>query len=394
MFYNQFQELSLSALGLGAMRLPTVNGKIDEEKTAEMVDFAIASGLNYFDTAYAYHNGESELVMGRVLGRHKREDYYLASKYPGHQHMETYYPADIFEEQLKKCGVDYFDFYLLHNVAESSIEVYRDEKWGILPYFLEQKRLGRIKHLGFSTHAELPTLKEFLRDYGQHMEFCQIQLNYLDWTLQSAGEKYRLLTELNIPIWVMEPVRGGRLANLEPEVLAPLAALRPDLTPAAWAFRFLQGLPNVTMVLSGMSNMTQLKENLATFEERLPLTERETRSLFEAADRMQNSLPCTGCRYCVKECPMALDIPTLLSLYNNARISPAVTISMHTESLAADQLPSACLACGACSRACPQKIDIPAAMKDFDRLLKTEIPSWRKLCLEREEAAARLRAKK
>ena len=181
MIYCEFQGKQLSQLGFGAMRLPTENGAIDEKQVEAMVDAAMAQGVNYFDTAWPYHGGLSEVVMGRVLAKYPRDSWYLANKYPGHQVAETYNPAAIFEEQLRKCGVEYFDFYLLHNVCESSLPVYLDPQWGIIDYFKEQKRLGRIKHLGFSSHGALNNLRQFLDIAGVDMEFCQIQLNYLDW---------------------------------------------------------------------------------------------------------------------------------------------------------------------------------------------------------------------
>jgi predicted aldo/keto reductase-like oxidoreductase len=216
MIYKEFQGKQLSMLGFGAMRLPVDgNGTIDEEQVKRMAAYAMENGVNYFDTAYPYHGGESERVMGRVLSAYPRESWYLATKYPGHQILSTgYNPAEIFEEQLCKCGVEYFDFYLLHNVYEKSMETYLDPQWGIIDYFKEQKRLGRIRHLGFSTHAATPGLEKFLDACGDDMEFCQIQLNYLDWTLQDAASKYELLAKRGIPVWVMEPVRGGKLAAL------------------------------------------------------------------------------------------------------------------------------------------------------------------------------------
>lgn len=230
MIYSDFQDKTLSLLGFGTMRLPlNSDGTIDEVQVREMTRYCLEHGVNYFDTAYPYHNGDSERVIGRILSEYPRDSYYLATKYPGHQILSTgYNPAEIFEEQLAKCGVDYFDFYLLHNVYEKSMETYLDPQWGIIDYFKEQKRLGRIRHLGFSTHAQTKCLKEFLDICGDAMEFCQIQLNYLDWTLQDAKAKYELLTEQGIPVWVMEPVRGGRLAKLSDVNEASLKELRPE----------------------------------------------------------------------------------------------------------------------------------------------------------------------
>ncbi len=388
MIYHDFQDKKLSLLGFGTMRLPTDNnGTIDEAQVREMTRYAIDHGVNYFDTAYPYHNGESERVIGRVLSEYPRDSFYLATKYPGHQISSTgYNPAEIFEEQLKKCGVDYFDFYLLHNVYEESIETYLDPRWGIVEYFKEQKRLGRIKHLGFSCHAQTEGLKAFLDVYGKDMEFCQIQLNYLDWTLQDAKSKYELLTERGIPVWVMEPVRGGRLANLSDEETAVLQKLRPDESVAAWGFRFLQQLPNVKMVLSGMSNMEQMMDNVKTFSEEKPLSEQETNTLLQIAEGMKDSIPCTACRYCCDGCPMGLDIPMLLATYNELRFSPAVNVAMRIEFMDESKKPSACIGCGKCTQICPQNINIPAAMKDMTEKL-SKLPSWAEICKQREAAA-------
>ena len=388
MMTNDFQGKQLSRLGFGTMRLPTnADGSIDEARVAEMTAYALEHGMNYFDTAYPYHGGESERVIGRMLSKYPRDSYYLATKYPGHQIISTgYNPAEIFEEQLKKCGVEYFDFYLLHNVYEKSMEVYLNPKWGIVDYFKEQKRLGRIKHLGFSCHAETKGLKEFLDVCGEDMEFCQIQLNWLDWTLQDAKGKYDLLTQRGIPVWVMEPVRGGRLAKLSDAEEAKLKALRPDDSIASWGFRFLQGLPNVKMVLSGMSNIEQMMDNVKTFTEDKPLSEEETALLMEIAEGMKDSVPCTACRYCCDGCPAGLDIPSLISTYNEIRFSPAVNVAMRIEFMPEDKKPTACIGCGQCTQMCPQNIDVPGALKDFAEKL-SKLPSWAEICRQREAAA-------
>jgi len=388
MIYSSFQDKSLSLLGFGTMRLPlNPDGTIDELQVKEMTYYCMEHGINYFDTAYPYHNGDSERVIGKILSGYPRDSYYLATKYPGHQILSNgYNPAEIFEEQLKKCGVDYFDFYLLHNVYEKSMETYLDPQWGIIDYFKEQKRRGRIKHLVFSTHAQTKCLKEFLDICGEDMEFCQIQLNYLDWTLQDAKAKYDLLTERNIPVWVMEPVRGGRLAKLSDADETALKELRPEESIASWSFRFLQKLPNVTMILSGMSNMEQMLDNVKTFSEEKPLTEDEFSLLLNIAEGMKNSIPCTGCRYCCDGCPMELDIPMLLSTYNELRFAATVNSAMRIEFLAEDKKPSACLGCGACTAICPQNIDIPASLQELTETIK-KLPSWAEICRQREEAA-------
>lgn len=239
MIYKDFKNLKLSNLGLGAMRLPIKsdgkNNVIDKEETAKMVDYAIKNGVNYFDTAWGYHDGESELVMGDVLSKYPRESFYLATKFPGYDLSNMDKVEEIFEKQLEKCKVEYFDFYLFHNVCEKNVGLYLDEKYGILDYLLKQKENGRIKHLGLSVHGSLDVLKKFLNAYGKYMEFCQVQLNYLDYNFQKAKEKVELLNEYNIPIWVMEPLRGGKLATINEEYESKLKELRADETVPGWA---------------------------------------------------------------------------------------------------------------------------------------------------------------
>lgn len=376
MIYKNFQDLKLSNLGLGTMRLPNkgINGDtpIDEEETGKMVEYAIANGVNYFDTAWGYHNGESETVIGKVLSKYPRDKFYLATKFPGYDLSNMDKVEEIFEKQLKKCRVDYFDFYLFHNVYEKNVDPYLDKKYGILDYLLKQKENGRIKHLGFSVHGSLDVLKKFLEAYGKYMEFCQIQLNYLDYKFQDAKAKVELLNEYNIPIWVMEPLRGGRLAKLSDKQEEKLKELRPDETVPAWAFRFLQSFPNVTMVLSGMSTMEQLKENIKTFEEEKPLKDAEMKALLEIADEMLDKkiLPCTACRYCTSHCPMGLDIPKLLSLYNEHKFTGGGFLApMAISALPEDKRPSACIGCRSCEAVCPQQLKISEAMAEFTELL-------------------------
>ena len=376
MIYKKFQDLELSNLGLGTMRLPNkgVNGDtpIDEEETARMVDYAIKNGINYFDTAWGYHNGESEKVIGKVLKKYPRDKFYLATKFPGYDISNMDKVEEIFEKQLQKCQVDYFDFYLFHNVYEKNVDYYLDPKYGILDYLLKQKENGRIKHLGFSIHGSQEVLKKFLKAYGKYMEFCQIQLNYLDFEFQDAKSKVELLNEYNIPIWVMEPLRGGKLARLSKEDEEKLKELRPNENVPAWAFRFLQSIPGVTMILSGMSNMDQLQENINTFKEDKPLDDREMKTIFEISKKMLqgNILPCTACRYCTAHCPKGLDIPKILALYNEHKFTGGGFIApMAISALPDDKKPSACIGCRSCEAVCPQQLKISEAMKDFTDLL-------------------------
>ena len=376
MIYRDFQDMKLSGLGLGAMRLPVLDGddsRIDEAAATQMVAYAMDNGINYYDTAWGYHSGQSEIVMGRILKNYPRESFYLASKFPGYDLSNMDKVEEIFEKQLEKCQVDYFDFYLFHNVCEMNIDYYLDEKYGIYDYLMKQKENGRIRHLGFSAHGSYDVIRRFLDAYGKDMEFGQLQINYLDWSFQDARKKAELLTEYQIPGWVMEPPRGGRLASLEEKYETRLKALRPDETIPAWAFRFLQSLPEVKMVLSGMSNMEQLQANIRTYEVDQPLNEQERDALLSIADEMlgRKVLPCTACRYCVSHCPQGLDIPELLALYNEHNFTEGGFIApMALSSYAEDKKPAACIGCRSCEAVCPQQIRISEAMADFAEKLK------------------------
>ena len=420
MLTNDFLGDNIARLGFGAMRLPIINGdasNVDQTTLEAMVDTAIKAGVNYFDTAYPYHGGMSEIALGRSLARYPRDSYFFASKYPGHQIADTYDPAAIFEEQLTKCSTEYFDFYLLHNIYEASIEVYLDEQWGIADYFVEQKKNGRIRHLGFSCHGRPETLKRFL-DYGARkyaeleqrdpetaalfagnniMEFCQIQLNYLDWTLQDAAAKTALLESMNIPIVVMEPLRGGKLARLNDAQMQQLNASAldganpPARSAVEWAFRWLLGIPNVKTILSGMSDLAQVEENCRIFQESVPLSEVEEGVLMDVAESLKGGVPCTACRYCVDSCPQEIDIPMMMNAYNDLQFDTSFTVSMQMDAVPEGQRAQDCIQCESCVQMCPQGIDIPTVLEDLAATLD-KMPKWADLCREREEAAAKLAA--
>ncbi len=376
MIYSDFNEKKLSSLALGCMRLPTIGGndaEIDMNAAKEMVAYAMENGINYYDTAWGYHSGNSEIAIGEILSNYPRESFYLATKFPGYDLANMNKVEDIFAEQLKKCRVDYFDFYLFHNVCEMNIDAYLNAENRILDYLKEQNNNGRIKHIGFSTHGNLDTIKRFLEAYGDDMEFCQLQVNWLDWTFQNAKEKIELVSSYGIPVWVMEPVRGGSLVNIEDDYVSELKKLRPNATVAEWAFRFLQTLPEVKVTLSGMSNFEQLKENIATYESFEPLTDVEFNTLMNIAQSkaQAKSLPCTSCRYCTSHCPMELNIPWLIELYNEHVYSNGGFIApMALSSLSENKLPSACLGCRACEAVCPQTIKISEAMANFADIIK------------------------
>lgn len=375
MVYKNFQDLKLSALGMGTMRLPVVGGddsNIDSAAAEKMIDYAMKNGVNYYDTAWGYHNGNSETVVGKALSKYPRDQFYLATKFPGYDLSNMGKVEEIFEEQLRKCQVDYFDFYLVHNVCELNIDAYLDPKYGTYDYLVKQKENGRIRHLGFSAHGSYDVMKRFLEVYGEKMEFCQIQLNWLDWSFQDAKAKVELLREHNLPIWVMEPLRGGKLASLPEENAQKLKKLRPDENIPAWAFRYLQSIDDVVVILSGMSDMEQLQDNIRTFETEKKLNQEEMDTLLDIADKMvkQSVLPCTACRYCTSHCPNGLDIPTLIELYNEHKFTGGGYIApMTLQTIPQDKQPSACIGCRSCEAVCPQQIKISESMADFCAML-------------------------
>lgn len=365
MLYYEFKDIKLSRLGLGCMRFPLTGSEqssVDEAATAQIIDLAIESGINYFDTAWPYHGGNSERIMGKLLSKYPRTSYYLATKFPGFDEEKMKNAPAIFEKQLENCQTDYFDFYLCHNVCERNIDWFTSNEYGVVEYLIEQKRAGKIRHLGFSTHGSRAVIKRFLDTYGDELDFCQIQLNYLDWELQSAKEKVELLNNYAIPVWVMEPVRGGRLAQLSDDDMAKLSALRPGVTAPEWAFRFLQGIQGLGVTLSGMSNMDQVRENISTFSENKPLSKTELHTLMEIANDMiaKNAVPCTGCSYCVDRCAKGLNIPALIKSYN--------------ENVASEELgPDACIGCRRCEAVCPQGIKISEVMSKYVHKMKEHL---------------------
>ena len=389
MYYREIAGVKVSALGMGNMRLPTFNGQenqIDREKAQEIIDYAMAHGINYYDTAYRYHGGESERFIGEALARYPRESYLLASKFPGHMMVKKEggvvgftgglagWPDStvqgVFEEQLQKCRTDYFDFYLLHNVCERSLRIYDDEELQVLAFLKRQKALGKIRHLGFSSHAvSASVIDDFLTRHEGVFDFVQIQLNYLDWTLQDAKGKYEAVARHGVKVVVMEGVRGGRLAQLPEEHMAKLRALRPEDSAARWALRWVQSLPEVAVVLSGMSTLEQIRENAETFAAPEPLKSEESALLAEIAASMLDLVPCTGCRYCTEGCPSELEIPKIIAAYNGVKNGDFMArYDMDTADSAMD--PRRCVGCAACSAICPQGIDIPGVMSAFPALLQ------------------------
>ena len=388
MIYSDFNGLRLSRLGFGCMRFAKdpATGEIDQKKVNDMFELAIKAGVNYFDTAYPYLDGKSELAMAEALSDYPRDSYFIADKFPGHSLPGKINNEELFNISLKKCRTDYFDFYLMHNVTEwSAACAYEREDFGIIPDLYRLKQEGKIHYLGYSFHGGPELLEQWLDKYDGIFDFVQIQCNYLDWTLQDAKKKYELLTEHGLGVWVMEPNRGGKLANLPESAKEKLAALRPGVSDASFAFRFLQGLPNIKVILSGMNEVFQVEDNLKTFEKYEPLTEEETKALFEIAEGMKSGVPCTGCRYCCAGCPMELDIPFLLSVYNSVKVEASIPSFMRLDGLAPEKLPDACIGCGQCAHACPQGIAVPTVLEELSEIYKNG-PKWSEQVKSRHKA--------
>lgn len=371
MIYKPFKDISLSRLGMGNMRLPEAEGtsgfnaKIDWVRSQEIIDYAMSHGINYYDTAYIYNDGDSERFLGSALQKYPRDSYYLATKF---FIQATPRPEPVFEEQLKRLKTSHIDFYLLHSLSEENIEDYLNS--GSIEYFMEQQKKGRIRYLGFSSHAGVETLKRFANHHS--WDFAQLQINYFDWNYGTAKEEYQVLEEHNIPIMVMEPVRGGRLANLTPEANALLKAAHPDWSIASWALRFVKTLPQVQVILSGMSSLNQIKDNITTFSENQALSEDDMELLMSACSqfRSQIQIPCTACRYCCSGCPMGINIPEYLKIYNDHKVSGEWALAGLSQ-VQSKGTPAACIRCGACASHCPQSIKIPELMTELAELSRT-----------------------
>jgi predicted aldo/keto reductase-like oxidoreductase len=369
------EELSL--LGFGLMRLPLQTGsrEIDKDLALKMVDYAKNRGINYFDTAYMYHEGNSELFAGEALSRYDRSSYKLATKMPLAMLKAEEDVERIFEEQLQKCRVDYFDYYLLHNINRGHLKVAEDFK--VYEKLKEKQRQGKIRHLGFSFHDSPEILAKVAGKYD--WEFAQIQLNYLDWDQQNAKEQYEILEARGIPVNVMEPVRGGSLAEMGGEAEAVFKAADPKASIPSWALRFAASLPGVQVVLSGMTAMEHVEDNVATMENFRPLSDAEREVITKAVltYRTAGAVPCTGCRYCM-ECPQGVDIPRNLAAYNNylfkkERNMPGYNFGFNMEygGMGEDKQAGNCVACRQCEEKCPQHIEISRQMELVQEAFKT-----------------------
>ena len=370
MMYEKIQTEKMPKLGFGLMRLPQNEGAVDVAAVKRMVDAYMKSGFNYFDTAYVYHGGNSERVIKEALvDRYPRESFYLATKLPAWTMNGPEDRERIFGEQLEKCGVEYFDFYLLHSLEDGkNYDLY--EKYDCFRWAMEKKEQGKIRHFGFSYHGT-PELLEQVLDRHPEVEFVQIQLNYADWNNQvvQSGRLYEILHRRGIPMIVMEPVKGGMLANLQPELEELLKEVRPEASSASWALRFVGSLDGVMTILSGMSSEKQMEDNLNTFRHFEPLSEQERQVIQTVVKKMQDKplIQCTSCRYCCDGCPTSIRIPDIFRAVNTARLYPGDNRpKMFYKNLvgAGSGKASDCIGCGQCESVCPQHLPVMELLKE------------------------------
>ena len=350
--------IETSLLGFGCMRFPvTAEGKIDEPQAERMLEKAIAAGVNYIDTAYPYHNGDSEPFVGRVLKKYDRNSFYLATKLPCWNVSKKEDAERIFAEQLTRLQTDHIDFYLMHALSGDSFRKMAD--LGVVKYLEELKAEGRIRYLGFSFHDSYEAFEEILcyRDW----DFCQIQLNYMDTESQAGLKGYRLTEERNVPLVIMEPVKGGSLAAFAEDITGKFRALDPEASVASYALRWVGSLPNVKVVLSGMSTMEQVEDNLKTFTDFRLLSDEETKTIDDIValirSRVQNG--CTACRYCMP-CPAGVDIPGNFRVWNTYHMYQNYNMVKNNweKNLGDEKQAKNCIKCGKCEKACPQKLHI------------------------------------
>ena len=376
MEYRTLDKLgvSISLLGFGCMRLPmTTDGKIDREEATRLIDLAYRSGVNYYDTAYTYHASESEPFIGRALTAYDRKSFYIATKLPVWEVNSLEDAERIFANQLERLQMEYIDFYMLHAMSKKRWD--KMLELGVVDFVEKLRKDGKIKYLGFSFHDDYPVFEEILN--SRDWDFCQIQLNYMDVNEQAGIKGYELATEKGVPVIVMEPIKGGLLAQLPDEITADFRRIAPERSMASWAFRWVASLPNVKLILSGMSNMQQVEDNLATFEKHNEFTAEEAKAISDTAEALRKRVfnGCTGCSYCMP-CPHGVDIPTNFSIWNNYGIyrNAGTTKWEIGSSLAESERASNCTECGICEGSCPQKIairqDLKSVQKEFDSLLE------------------------
>lgn len=362
---RKFAGKEFPLIALGCMRLPMRDSKIDMVELDKMVEYAMSHGANYFDTAYMYVEGKSENAIGEILKQYPRESFFLADKCPAYLVNSKEDVARLFNEQLKKCHVDYFDNYMVHNINKDSIHNYRDnDMYGEI---LKLKKEGRVKNLGFSFHGDPDMLREVIHEHK--WDFCQLQLNYLDWEVINAKELYEIADEAKVPIIVMEPLRGGGLCNLPDKAAAKLKERCPDETQASFGLRWVTSKPRVFTILSGMSNFQQMKENIDTFSNFKEFTQEELQTAAEVAKiiQSQGAINCTACRYCMEVCPRGINIPAIFGLYNVYKTNNnGFMFGVNYNALKDNEKADKCINCHLCSKNCPQGLDIPALLKKVE----------------------------
>jgi len=367
MEYTVFKDKKVSRLGFGMMRLPMkADGSIDYAAGQEMIDYALANGVNYIDTAYKYHEGESENFVGEALSKHPRDSYYLADKLPCWLCESREDVHKVFEDQLSKCRVDYFDFYLLHSLGDGDLE--NVEKIQAFEYLLEQKAAGRIHHLGASFHCTPEFLRDVLTRHGDALEFIQLQLNYMDWELNGAEKLYQIAREFDKPVVVMEPLRGGMLAKPLSEAACKILDEASGCGYPSYALRFINEQEGILCTLSGMSELRCLKENIDIFNGPA-MTDKEKAAVGEAVKVLQADIlvPCTGCNYCY-ECPQEIKISEIFKTYNEAASKGFHWIwgSLSEQYNKIQPNGKSCIGCGNCESHCPQKINIIERLAQID----------------------------
>ena len=367
---RKFFGKEISLLGLGTMRLPVIDGKngcIDQSEAEKMFDYAIQNGINYFDTAYMYHNHTSENVTGEILSHYDRDKFYLATKMPAWLAKNEQDIEKIFEDQLRKLKTDYFDFYLCHDLNSGYYPFY--EKYKVTEFLNKKKQEGYIKHLGFSVHDTPENLKKYLNAFD--WEFAQIQLNYIDWELQDAKTQYQMLTDKGLPVIIMEPLRGGALATLSVDANDHITKTMPGQTAASLGLRYAAQLPNVMTVLSGMSTMDQLRENITTFSSYSSFSDLETKEYAYAMElyKNKNMIPCTGCRYC-DGCPHGVDIASLFAANNRYRLGGSAWAYIRDyELIKSSATEDNCTNCEKCLDKCPQGLQIPTLLAETGKMI-------------------------
>lgn len=357
----------ISRLGYGGMRFPKNGDEVDVEEAVKLLRKAYDMGVNYFDTAVVYHKGESEKIFGKAFEIYDRSSYYLADKMSIWVCKDEQEMKDLFERQLKTLKTDYIDFYLVHSLNRNHYQ--KVKEFHCVEFLQEMKRQGKIKHLGFSFHDTYPVFTQILNDYD--WDFVQIQLNYLDWQNQGAEQLYRELEKRNLPCMVMEPVRGGYLATLDEQRAKPFLEMEPNRSIASWAIRWVESLPQVTVVLSGMSDMAQLEDNVSLLTNFEPMNEKELEAVAKVVEEIRkvNDIPCTGCRYCM-DCPMGVDIPEIFAIYSRLKIfgKDKSFVEDYKEVMENGNGAEHCVGCQQCMNHCPQSIEIPDKLAMIHRL--------------------------